>query len=631
MPDYAVNTAFTAKDKITSAFNAMGKGAGRFDKKASAAFRHAGKEGSRFKSIVGGILTAGAVQKGIGVLTNGLRNVTGQFVEFDDSIIGAAARFKDIGPDAANFDQQLQMIKQSAREAGANTRFTAAQAAAGLDFLARAGFTSAEAMGSLNSMINLAVSTGEDFATVADYSSDLLGAFGLSANTTAQKIANLNRLNDVLVKSANSANVTVESMFETMKTAGPIARTLGYSLEQTAAATAILGNAGIKGTEAGTALKNAMLQLTNASVQKMLKANGIAIADSSGNMRDFSAILSDVGVKLRGMGTAKQAQILDQIFGKRAIAGAKNLIDNLSGLNEFETMLNNAAGTSERTAARLQQSLGNRLKALGSAAAEFGFKILDAFDKDGRKGIDGLTETIRNFDTKPIVEGLTTAWNAVKMLYTIVQPFLPILPYLVGWFVVFNGIMKGLAILKVVTGFIQFVAIVRQMSGVMGVLNAVMMMNPVGLIVAGVALLIVGLIYLQKRFGIFTKGLEAFKRGFKIVIDFVKLYFLKFASFYVNIWSKIITTILGAASKIGGALGLDTSGLDAISAKVEKFRDDLNAKASGVEAPNAKEAEARKVQVSGQINIAGAPPGSTVENKTKGAPDLYMQMMGANP
>jgi TP901 family phage tail tape measure protein len=342
------------------------------------------------------------------MLQQGVGGLVTQFVAFDKAALGATVRFKDIGPEAADFNQQLKKIEASARDAGATTEFTAAQAADSLDFLARAGFTSAEAMGSLGSMIDLATASGEEFATVADMSSDLLGAFGLNAKDTTQKIANLNRLNDVLVKSANSANVTIESMFETMKTAGPIGRTLGIELEEVAAVTAILGNAGIKGTEAGTALKNSFLNLSAATPQtvKMLRAIGVSTDDGTGNMRKFSDILADVGDATKEFGSLKVAKVLNTLFGKRAIAGAANLIEGIGDVREFEKNLKNAGKTSQLTADIMRTSLEAKLKTLGSAATEFGFKILEAFRGDAKGGLDSLTESIRQLDVKPLVEDL---------------------------------------------------------------------------------------------------------------------------------------------------------------------------------------------------------------------------------
>jgi hypothetical protein len=306
-------------------------------------------------------------------------------------------------------------------------------------------------------------------------------------------------------------------------------------------------------------------------------------------------------------------------------------MENLSGLQDFEQMLVQAAGTSERTAARLQQSWGNRLKALGSAAADFGFQILDAFEKDGKKGVDALTESIRNFDTGPLISGLRTAWDAARGLYLAVKPFLHLLPYLVGWFVAVKSTLAVIGVVQAVMGFIKFVAIARQMVGVMGLLNVVMAANPVGLIVMGVAALIVVLVYLQKRFGLLSKGWEMLKAGFTAGVEAMKKVFMKFASFYINLWAKIIGTVLAGASKLGGLLGIDTSGLDALAARVEKFRSEVDAAANGTKAPNAKEAEARKIQFQGQLNISGAPAGSTVESKTTGAPPLRLELMGVNP
>lgn len=632
MPDYAVSTAFTANDrKVINSFDRMRRRADKFGNKASAAFNKASRSGSRFGDVMKGVLAAGAVQRGIGALTSGMRAVTAQFVDFDDAVFGAGARFKDIGPDAADFKTRLDEIRASARDAGASTKFTAAQAAQGLDFLARAGFSSSEAMGSLVSMINLATSTGEDFATSADYSSDLLGAFGLQADTTAQKIASLNRLNDVLVKTANSANVTLEDMFETMKTAGPISKITGASLEKVAALTAILGNSGIKGTEAATALKNAMLRLSDDKIQKMLEANNVAIKDSHGNFRDFTDILSDLSGQLKGLGSVQQAKILNEVFGLRAIAGSKTLLENLSGLRDFETMLDKASGTSERTAKVLQQSLGNRLLSLGSAASEFGFKIIDAFEKKGRGGIVRLTEAIRNFDTKPLVDGLKAAFEWTGMLFRVIKPFLPFMPQLIGLFLVYNTTIKALAIGQSILSFFAFAKGIFATSGAMGILNAVMAANPIGAIALAITGLIALFVYLEKRFGIVSKGFELLKSGFIAAVGGMKKVFMKFASFYINIWAKIIQTVLTGASKIGGLIGIDTSGLDALSARIEKFRADVEASASGnQQAPNEKEARARQIQFRGRLDISGAPEGSTMSQKTIGAPPLHMEMMGRN-
>lgn len=413
-----VESKFTAKDGVTKRFSLMDRAAARFGRNTDRSFKRASRSASRFSSVTKGIVAGLGISRGIGLLTQGIGAVTTGFIAFDKAALGATVRFKDIGPEAADFNDQLKLIRKSARDMGATTEFTAAQSAEALDFLARAGFSSTEAMGSLKSMIDLATASGEDFATVADYSSDLLGAFGLNAKDAGQKITNLNRLNDVLVKSANSANVTIESMFETMKTAAPIGRTLGIELEEVAALTATLGSAGIKGTEAGTALKNSFLNLSAASPKtiKMLNAIGVTADDGTGNMRKFTDILGDVGAATKEFGTLKVAKVLDTIFGKRAIAGASNLIESIADVRNFETSLKNAGQTSKLTAEIMRTSIDAKLKSLGSAATETGFKILTAFQVDGKNGIDALTQSIRDFDPTQLTNQLKIVLNTLVLI-----------------------------------------------------------------------------------------------------------------------------------------------------------------------------------------------------------------------
>ena len=590
-----VNSKFTANDKITKRFSIMEKAAARFGRGADKAFRRASRSASKFKGITTGILKAVAITRGLGLLQRGLSNVTTGFIEFEKAARGATVRFKDIGPDAANFDQQMKLIRQSAREAGATTEFTAAQAAKALDFLARAGFKSTEAMGSLRSMINLSTATGEDFASVADMSSDLLGAFGLNADNTAEKVRNLNRVNDVLVKTANSANVTIEAMFETMKVAAPIGRKLGIELEEIAALTAIMGNAGIKGTMAGTALKNSFLNLSTQApkVVKMLDSIGVRIDDGQGNMRKFSDILEDVGKNIKSLGTLEQAKVLDTLFGKRAIAGASNLIDSISEVKQFEQSLKDAGKTSEKTADIMRQSLEARLLALGSAATEFGFKILTAFEKRGAKGIDSLTEAIRNFDPQPIINFFEGVASGLKFLFE--------------W---------RTEILTVMGVFLALKAALALATVAMVIFNVATAANPIGLIVLAVAALIAGFVALAvwiddvvKFFGKLPFIIRAVLAPFNLLINVIKL---------ISDNIGVVGRFFGFGDdedSADGAAGAD--GKDGAQQRV---------------APNQREANARATQSTfkGRLDIAGAPKGSKVTAEDFGSGGVFdLTLLGA--
>jgi len=642
-------TRFTTKDKITPSFRDMDRGAKRFGKSASKSFRDATASASRFRDVTKGILAAGAISRGLRVLGQGLRSVTEQFIDFDKATIGAAARFKDIGPDAVDFEQQLKRIRDRAREAGATTEFTAAQSAEALNFLAKASFSSAEAMGSLSSMINLATATGEDFARVADISSDLLGAFGLNVDNTAQKIKNLARLNDVLVKAANTANVTVEDLFETMKDVGPIARKAGQSLESVTAVTAFLGGTGIKGTKAMTALKNAFLNLASPSTKAavLLKEMDISVADSHGNMRDLNEIIGDLGPQLAKMGNVKALAILDEIFGKRAISGAANIADGTKAIREFERSLLDASGAAEKTAERLRKALGNRLLALNSAFTELGFKILEAFEVRGEGAIQRLTAAIRKFDPEPIIFGVGLAIDIFKTFWTILKPFVPFMPWFIGMWLAFGTVMKILAIANMASNFLLFWNSIRKVSGSMAILNAVMAANPVGAIILGLTALVALFVVVFKNwdalkarfdaiaanpFGKILIGMATLISGIVTLTillvavaknwDRVKAGFNAFVENFkigLQVIDRMFSALLNPVlEKIAAGLSFIGLGPPEVSEREGERTP-----------PNQEEAAARQqVNFNGQINLNGFPPGTTTESETTGAPDIDFGALG---
>jgi len=647
MPDFLVSTTFKGRDKLAGTFKVMGAGAEKFGNKASAAFLKASKSGSKFKGITKGILAASAVQRGLGLVKQGISSVTSQFFDFDDAITGAAARFKDIGPLAEDFNEQMRVLKSRARLAGATTEQTATQAAVALDFLARAGFTSAEAMGALDSMINLATASGEEFATVADFSTDLLGAFFGQIDNTAEKISKLNRLNDVLVKSANSANVTIESQFETMKFAAPIARKYGAELEEVAALTAILGNSGIKGTLGATALKNSFVRLASPTkeVTKGLASLGLTqadLVDKSGKMKKVTDILDLLTKRIDKLGFKGKQQelgVFSSIFGLRAAAGAATLADSIRGVREFEQTLKNAAGTSEATANRMRQSLGNRLKTLGSAAVEMGFKFLEAFEGGIEKGITKATEAFRQFDMGPVIEGVRTLISGVKTLVAIFNFLKPILPVVIGGMIAYGVAMRTIQLL-------QFIKMIQAATAAQGLFNVIMSANPIGIVIIGIAALIAIIVLLVKNWDTVKKvwGIavefmgeqldklwEKMKFGFTIAINVIKKVFFTFANIFLSIWGTIVKAVVSAASKFGKILGFDTSGLDKVVSTINKLQDEVKIRAeASVIPPNQEEVRAQSSQFSGRLDIAGAPEGSTVATEGAGAFGLDVVLLGAN-
>ncbi len=592
MANFAVSTRFTGKDLISKTFARMGKNADRFGNKSSKAFKQANRSASRFRDITKGILAASAIQKVLGGLKQGVSAVTTEFIEFDGAIVSAAAKFKDVNLATAEGQKRLLELKKAARETGAATQFSAGQAASGLDFLAMAGFNASQAIAALPGVVNLATVANVDLARATDIASDSLGAFGLMTDDATQLQKNFTRVNDVMALTMSRTNTNMEDMFEAVKKGAPAFTSSGQSLESFNALIGVMANSGVKGAEAGTQLRNVMLRLADPTkkAQEALDAMNIGTKDSRGNFRDVVDILGDFEKGLKGMGTQQRAATLSTVFGARAITGVNILLqEGTDSIAAFRGELENSAGASQKMADIMRTSLGNRLKSLSSAAIEFGFKIFTAFEKRGAGAIDKLTEAVRNFDPQPIIAGFNFAFKAASSLFNVLKFFGPELLVIVGGFLTYGAVLKGLAIGNAVIGFLSLLTTLKSTAGVMVLLNAAMTANPVGAVIMGVTALVALLVFLEKKLNVLTavwEGIKAIGQGV----------------------GKFFIPGFGESEGTAGAGG-----------------------GAGPVAPNRAEAAAQQVAFKGQLNIAGAPAGSTAEGATKGAPPIDMVMLGVNP
>lgn len=422
MAEYSVATRFTAQDKVAKAFMNMSKQAKNFDDKATRAFRDSSRAASRFRDVVKGIMTAGAIQFGLGKAREGMVALTESYLDFEHSALAATVRFKDIGATSEAVANNLDRIKAAARAAGATTVFTATQGAQALDFFARAGWSSVEAIGVLTSAINLAISSGAEFNQAADWSSDLLMSLGMQSDDSAQKIKNYVRMNDVLVATVNSANVNLEQLFETLKVGGTIASYAGAQVEDLAAMAAVMASAGIKAERGGTTMKNMFTRLSAPTyeVWEGFKKLGIAqkdLIDQSGKMIPMVDVLALMGERMATLQQFEKVGVLKKVFGAWALAGAANLIKTVEGFKDFRDMLQEVQDVNRKTADIMEQSVISRLKLLKSAATEVGIELFDAFRPEIVSAIDSTTNAIRGIDMKPMIEEIRTFKADVEDLY----------------------------------------------------------------------------------------------------------------------------------------------------------------------------------------------------------------------
>lgn len=248
--------------------------------------------------------------------------------------------------------EDLRRLTATARELGARTSFSASQAAEGMQYLAMAGFSVDQTISAMPGMLNLAAAGAIDLGRAADIASNILTGFGLSADE-------MGRVGDVLVNTFTRSNVDLNMLGESMKYAAPVARALGLSIEETAAMVGKLGDAGIQGSMAGTALRAMLLRLSSerGAVQKELQAYGIAIADAQGNLKSLPSLLAEIQAKTSHLGSQEAAKVLSQIFGQEAVGAALALMEQASS-GALQTLIDQTqeAGAAQRVAADMTRN-----------------------------------------------------------------------------------------------------------------------------------------------------------------------------------------------------------------------------------------------------------------------------------
>ncbi len=237
-------------------------------------------------------------------------------------------------------EAEMAELTAIAKDLGATTSFSAAQAAEGLGFLAQAGFDATEAGRALPGVLQLAAAGGIQLAEAADIATNVLAGYGL-------EIDQLARVNDVLAKASSSANTDVLQLGQAFKFAGPVASSAGVSFETSGAAMALMGNAGIQAEMAGTALRGAIAKLVNPSQEasKTLAALGISATDSTGRLRPLDQVIEQLAPHADNTGA------IMKIFGQRAGPAMSALISQgADALREMTTALEQSGGTAQEIA-----------------------------------------------------------------------------------------------------------------------------------------------------------------------------------------------------------------------------------------------------------------------------------------
>ncbi|EPR3548258.1 phage tail tape measure protein [Raoultella ornithinolytica] len=288
-------------------------------------------------------------------------------------------------------DTQLAALRAQAKKLGAETAFTTRDAASGQAFLAMAGFTPQSIQAALPGVLNMALAGGMELGESADIGSNILSQFTLPAGE-------MDRVSDVLTAAFTRTNTDLRSLGDTMKYAGPVASKLGISLEEAAGMAGILANNGLRGSDAGTAMRASLARLASptAGAAKALKQLGVSVSDARGKMRPVETILLDLYKATKKYGQVDQVGFFKDIAGEEAFVGLQTLVAG-AGSGELQKLvreLKGAGGEASAVAKKMADNLSGDLKNLDSAWEGFRIQIEETVDGPLRKLTQGLSDAI---------------------------------------------------------------------------------------------------------------------------------------------------------------------------------------------------------------------------------------------
>ena len=322
--------------------------------------------------------------------------------------------------------KELDALRDKAREMGSKTKFSASEAAEAMNYMAMAGWKTGDMLDGIEGIMNLAAASGEDLATTSDIVTDALTALGLSA-------ADSGHFADILAAASSNANTNVSMMGETFKYCAPVAGALGFTAEDTAEAIGLMANAGIKSSQAGTAMRTMLTSLTG-EVTFVGDAFGeltVQTTNADGSMRSLGDILTDCRAAFAQMSESERAANAEALVGKNAMSGFLAVMNAAPGdIEKLNSAINNCDGTAERMAETMQDNLAGQLTILKSQLEELAISIGEILMPSIRQivgWIQGLVDWLNGLD-----EGTKKVIVTVALVAAALGPVLIVIGKVVG-------------------------------------------------------------------------------------------------------------------------------------------------------------------------------------------------------
>lgn len=482
--------------------------------------------------------------------------------------------------------EEFDKLREKAIEMGDKTIFSASESAQAMEYMAMAGWKTEDMLEGIDGIMNLAAASGEDLATASDIVTDALTAFGQSADEAG-------RLADIMAAASSNANTNVHLMGETFKYVAPLAGSMGYEMEDTAVAIGLMANAGVKGSQAGTALRSILTRLAKPTKESAaaMDALGISLEDSEGNMLSFREVmdqmryafhnklmipeeefqesLKELNDKLEE-GTIKQkeydkelevltqraygaegatmAQYAAMLGGQEAMSGLLAIVN--AAPEDYEKLTNaiyGSEGAAEDMAKTMNENLAGQLKILKSNIDTLSISIGELMVPTITKVVEKLQQFVQWLNS--LDNSTKTVIVTVGGIAAVLSPLLIILgsvAKVIG--AIIDLFIKIGTIIPAVTA--SFAAIKASAAGLWAVLAA----NPIGLIITAIALVTTAMIVLWNKSEGFRKFVTNFGNAvirlvsdvaswiaqtFQETWDNITYIWERLPAFFSNVWLRI--------------------------------------------------------------------------------------------
>lgn len=357
--------------------------------------------GQKFKGFSSALNTVGSgLAKGVTLPLLGIGTAAVKVTSTFDSAMSEVKAIS--GATGTQFTQ----LRDKAIEMGAKTKFSATESAEAFKYMAMAGWDTKDMLNSISGVMNLAAASGEDLGTVSDIVTDAMKAFGLAADGTTKvlkngynvEVSNAEHFSDVLAEASSRSNTNVSLMGATFKYVAPIAGAMGYSIEDTAVAIGLMANAGIKGEQAGTALRSTITRLVKPTKESgtAMDALGISVTNSDGSMKSLDDVLRQVRSSMSGLTEDQKASYAAMLAGQEGMSGLLAIVNaSDEDYQKLSESIQNCTGASQEMADTMQDNLGGAVTLLKSALESAGITIgerLTPYIRELAEWITGLVE-----------------------------------------------------------------------------------------------------------------------------------------------------------------------------------------------------------------------------------------------